>query len=190
VALNNRGTGCDRWIILDDQLGTRLAVNHLRQLGHTRIGYIAGPSGSDTASRRLEGYRSAMEELDLAVGAELIEAGGYQADAGAVAAQRLLDRDGPRPTAIVVANLVSAAGVLASVKGQGLSVPTDVSIVAIHDLPLAALLDPPLTTISMPLAALGRRGVARLLEPEEGPIRETISDEVVLVVRGSTTALT
>lgn len=187
LVLNNR-VDDDRWVILDDQRGAEIAIMHLIGLGHRRIAHIAGPSRSDTARRRLEGYRGAMERGGAKVDERLIASGDYTAEGGAAALSEILTRSQVPPTAVFVANLISAAGVLQEAQKMGFAVPGDLSVVAIHDLPLAALLVPQLTTVSMPLAQLGSRGVELLGDPTTSTreIHEVICIGIRLQVRDST----
>jgi DNA-binding LacI/PurR family transcriptional regulator len=101
--------------------------------------------------------------------------------------QRLLALREP-PTAVVVWSLAAAVGALAAAKRSGLDVPRDLSIVGFHDVPLAAYLDPPLTTVRMPLAELAERAVEMLLAIVEGArVRsQIVQTPPELVVRAST----
>jgi LacI family transcriptional regulator len=162
-----------------------VGVRHLVELGHRRIAHIAGIEASDTAGRRRAGYLSAMDAAGLDVPARYIEAGDYTYEGGQSAMRRLL-RARPRPTAIVVATVAAAIGALAAARDAGVAVPGEVSVVAVHDLPLAAYLQPSLTTVRMPLQELGERAIELLLAtgPDED-VAEVVDGDVELVVRGS-----
>ena len=98
----------------------------------------------------------------------------------------LLDRP-DRPTAVFVANLLAAVGALAAARQLGLRVPVDVSVASLHDAPLAEYLDPPLTTVRMPLEEMGRRAIEILLaERRETAEAFRVETPPVLVVRDST----
>lgn len=98
----------------------------------------------------------------------------------------LLDR-GVRPTAAFVANVASAIGVLDTLRRRHLRVPEDMSIVAVHDLPLAAYLAPALTTVRMPLHRLGEQAVELLLTRSVSEsIEVTVGEDIELIVREST----
>lgn len=100
--------------------------------------------------------------------------------------ERALLRPSP-PTAVVAANTASAIGALQAAHRLGAHVPGDVSVVAIHDVPMAAHLVPPLTTVMMPLERLGARAVELLLErPADEDIREVTRESPRLIVREST----
>ncbi|MEV6966077.1 LacI family DNA-binding transcriptional regulator [Hamadaea sp. NPDC051192] len=133
--------------------GGRTATRHLLELGHRQIGMIAGPGDQLYCRARLDGYRAALETAGrllvphLVVHAELTREGGY------TAAQTLLSRP-DRPTAIFASNDLQALGVYQAARVAGLRVPADLSVVGFDDLPIAALTDPPLTTIHQPLTEM------------------------------------
>ncbi|MEV4477527.1 LacI family DNA-binding transcriptional regulator [Nonomuraea sp. NPDC049504] len=187
LMLNNRSQGVKRYVILDDQRAAALAVEHLVRLGHRRIAHLAGPSRADTAARRSAGYSAAMRDAGLPEGP--ITAAGYTPAGGAAAMARLLAEapEGERPTAVFVANVASAIGAMEGVRAAGLEIPRDVSIVAVHDLDLAGYLNPALTTVRMPLAELGRRGVRLLggLDPD-ATVAEVLTGPIELIHRRST----
>jgi LacI family transcriptional regulator len=117
-----------------------------------------------------------MRKAGLGADKALIAPGDYTPQGGADATRRLL-ASGSVPTAVFVANVASAIGVLSTLRASGLSVPGDVSVVAVHDLPLAEHLVPALTTVRMPLHLLGARAVELLLStrPDE-PVEEIVRD--------------
>jgi LacI family transcriptional regulator len=186
VLVNRRIEGSRRYIILDDERGSRLAVEHLIALGHRRIAHIAGPETADTARRRRAGYASAMTNAGLPVDPRLIVHADYTPAGGAAAMSALLTQP-ERPTAVLVANVASAVGALHAAYELGLSVPAEVSVIAIHDMPLASHLVPALTTVRMPLSELGRRAIELLAtrEPEDD-ITEIVTEPVDVIVREST----
>ncbi|MFL4951622.1 LacI family DNA-binding transcriptional regulator [Streptomyces sp. MMS24-I31] len=187
ILVNQRVSWARRYVILDDERAGDLAVEHLVDLGHRRIAHLAGPPTSDTARRRRAGYLAAMERVGLAHDERLIVDADYTPAGGAAAIADLLALDEP-PTAVFVANVASAIGALHAAQAAGVEVPRDLSLVAVHDLPLAGYLTPPLTTVRMPLEDLGRRGVELLTGSDpDAPIEETVDNSVELIVRDSTT---
>ena len=92
------------------------------------------------------------------------------------------------PTAVVAANDLMALGAMAEFRAAGLQLPRDVSVVGFDDIAFAALAEPPLTTVRLPLAELGRRAVEALVETINHP--EQLGTEIHipthLVTRGST----
>ncbi|MBE1532025.1 LacI family DNA-binding transcriptional regulator [Actinomadura algeriensis] len=184
--VNRRGPGSGRHVILDDVLGARVAVDHLLDLGHRRIAHVGGPPGADTAHRRHDGYATALRSAGLEEDPRLVVQDVYGPDGGVQAVRLLLDGPEP-PTAMFVANVASAIGVLSALRARGVSVPEEMSVVAVHDLPLAEHLIPPLTTVRMPLRALGARATKLLLSvPADHPVEEVVREPIELVVRQST----
>jgi LacI family transcriptional regulator len=186
VLVNRSVPGSRRYVVLDDERGSRLAVEHLINLGHRRIAHLAGPEGADTGRRRRAGYLGALDDAGLAVEPDFIAHADYTAAGGASAVRRLLAGPNP-PTAVFVANVASAVGALHAAHQLGFSVPTDLSVIAMHDLPLAGHLVPALTTVRMPLDELGARALRRLAETgPDDPITEVVTEPIELVVRDST----
>lgn len=133
----------------DDQLGGYLATRHLIDLGHRRIGIIAGPSYASSASGRLAGYRQAMAEQGLVPSDDHIVESSFSIDAGTDAALRLMRLD-PRPTAIFAVNDNTAIGAMSALVNLGLRVPEDVSLVGYNDIPIVGRLPTPLTSVRVP----------------------------------------
>ena len=189
VLVNRRTVGLHGSVVVDDESGSVMAVQHLIGLGHHRIGLVGLEAETDTARRREHGYRRAMSDgartIDEAwiANAAPNEAGGREAIA------RLLGiRSDKRPTAIFAASLLGAIGVLAGVREAGFGVPADISLIAFNDHPLAAHLSPPLTTIRMPNHRMGMEAVRMLLDAVDGkPVYDLmVDDKPEMVIRVST----
>ncbi|WP_410171203.1 LacI family DNA-binding transcriptional regulator [Agrobacterium tumefaciens] len=133
----------------DDRLGGYLATRHLLDLGHRRIGVIAGPSYASSSIGRVQGYRQALEEAGIPVCMDYIIPSTFGIDAGADAAQQLMSLH-ERPTAIFAVNDNTAIGALSGLSRLGLSVPGDVSVVGYNDIPIVSHLPTPLTTLRVP----------------------------------------
>jgi LacI family transcriptional regulator len=189
VVINSVDDGPLSTIVLDDARGIRIAVQHLRELGHSRVGFVGGLPGSATGTRREAAFRDALAAGGLEVREQWMTAFGYTGDDGRAAVTELRSR-GTLPTALVVANLNAALGVLAEIHSQGLRVPADVSIIAMHDVWYADAIWPPITTVRMPLRELGAAAVSLLVD---GPdVREHImigTPAPELVVRQSTSSI-
>ena len=186
MLINRRGPEDGSSVVVDDQAGVTAGTRYLISLGHRWIAHIAGPQNVDTAQRRRRGYVNAMAEAGLDVPPGYIAESSFDEVGGATAAAGLLDLT-PRPTAIVAANAVAALGAMAAVRSHGLSVPEDVSVVGLHDIPLAAYMNPALTTVRMPLAELGSRSVDMILSMINGaqPAHVMVATPPELIVRGS-----
>lgn len=187
VLANRRVPGIEPFVVLDDAAGMELAVDHLTGLGHRRIALIGGPATADTAVRRLEGFRRGMRTAGARVTRELVVESTVEEEGGFQAMQSLLDLV-RRPTAVAVWSLGAAVGALAAARRRGLKLPHDLSVVAFHDAPIAAYLDPPLTTVQMALGRMAEESVGVLLDQIDG---NEVSSRVIdaapsLVLREST----
>lgn len=154
-----------RMVASNDREAAAQAVSFLVALGHRRIGIVAGPDDASAAQQRELGYLDAMADHDLDRGPALIAGGDYSFESG-VAAGALLLEVSPRPTAIFAASDSMAAGVLHAARARGIAVPGDLSIVGFEDMPIAAHVWPPLTTVHMPVAAMARAAAFKLVFPE------------------------
>lgn len=165
----------------DDRLATRLAVRHLADLGHERIGLALGQKRFVPALRKIEAFRQVMtKNVDDLIEHSLATVEGGQAAAGA-----LFDRG---CTAVFCASDLMALGAIRAARERGLKVPGHVSVVGFDDSPLIPFTDPPLTTVRKPIRAMASAAVETLLEIVEGAPSKNL--ELVfqpeLVVRRST----
>lgn len=162
VFVDERLVGIDvPFVGSDNRRGAREAMAHVLAAGHTRVAIVGGPPALWSAEQRLAGYREALAAAGLDPDTVPVVAGDYRQASGVAAAERLLA--GPtRPTAVVCANDLMAIGVLEHCRAAGLRVPDDVSVTGFDDVPLAALLASPLTTVRQPAREMGR-DAARLL---------------------------
>jgi len=170
----------------DDRNAARLAVQHLVDLGHERIGLAVGQRRFVPVIRKIEGFRQAMEQLlGVTDCDELIQDSLFTVEGGQAAAGALLDRG---CTGIVCASDLMALGAIRAARQRGLAVPGDVSVVGYDDSPLIPFTDPPLTTVRKPIVAMAQAAVASLLEEINGvpPRNIELVFQCELVVRGST----
>lgn len=151
-------------IIGDDQHGIGLSVRHVAELGHERIGHLAGPLETSTAAGRLEGFHSNMRDLGLEHGDDVVEsAEWYQIDPGYKSASVLLERR-PDLTALVCANDLIALGAYRAIREKGLEVGTDISVTGYNDMMLLDMIDPSLTSIRVPYREMGSEAAEALLK--------------------------
>lgn len=148
-------------VCLDDEAAGAIAAQHLVDLGHRRVAYIGGMAGSPSSVRRERGCRRILSESG--VDAETINAD-WTASGGAIATRALLRTSRNRPTALVVANAVTAAGVLDELRTSGISVPREMSVVGIHDPWFVPYLAVALTAVHMPLFDLGSAAAGMLID--------------------------
>jgi LacI family transcriptional regulator len=171
----------------DDVAGTIEAVGHLAALGHSRIAHIAGPQDTSTGRDRYYGYLAGLRERGLGVDPSLVVvAQAFDEVSGARACRELLGwtRDF---TAIAAASDAIAFGCFDALAEAGLTIPRDVSVVGFGGLPSSLRTSPPLTTVALPYAEIGRLGGKLLLAQILG---ENVPPEVLklkgqLVVRGT-----
>ena len=151
-------------ILGDDLTGIGLAVDHLAELGHRRIGHVAGPQHLSTGLGRHQAFLTRMHSLRLEVDSSAIEAATwYQVDPGYKAARTLLERR-PDLTAIVAANDLIALGCYRAVREFGKEVGTDVSITGYNDIPLLDMMQPPMTSVRVPYRQMGVEAANTLLQ--------------------------
>lgn len=174
-------------ITVDNYKGAYAATRHLLELGHRRIGMIAGRRDIPVGQLRLDGYRSALRDYGISFDPNLVVPGDFRFASGMEGAERLLALD-PRPTAIFASNDLMAIGVFHVATRQGLRIPDDLSIIGFDDTPEAALACPPLTTMRQPLRTMGEMAadlICRLLDDETVDQKRFII-ETELIVRSST----
>ncbi|GAA0994455.1 LacI family DNA-binding transcriptional regulator [Acrocarpospora macrocephala] len=148
-------------ISVDEKSAMYLAVEHLASLGHVRIGMAIGPERYVPVIRKVAGFLEAAKatlSLDLS---DMVEHTTFTVEGGQVAASRLIDRGA---TAIICGSDIMAFGAVRAVRGLGLSVPHDVSVVGFDDSSVTVFSDPPLTTLRQPVQAMGTAAVRGLID--------------------------
>jgi DNA-binding LacI/PurR family transcriptional regulator len=186
-----------------DQLGARLAAQHLAALGHRKIGIASlemGLGGSGTiasparirgcvmpmVTARLKGYRDGLHQAIGSANVPVYECKENLIEEGRRAFQQIVAAQ-PRISAILAMSDLLAIGVVEEADRLGLRVPNDLSVVGFDDIPLAAVIDPPLTTVHQPHIEKGRSAAQMLLDQiETGIARKSKIYPVKLVVRNST----
>ncbi|MGW4446051.1 LacI family DNA-binding transcriptional regulator [Streptomyces sp. NPDC004682] len=143
-------------------------VTHLADLGHRRIGLIAGLPGLSTTSERITGYRQGLDSAGLPYDADLVVSGSSESAAAERATADLLSRPGA-PTALVTANNAMTIGTLRALRERGLSVPDDIALCSFDDFAWADLFSPRLTAIAQPSREMGARAVRVLLDRLAAP---------------------
>jgi len=172
-------------VAIDQYGGAASATRHLLELGHRRVGHIAGPAGSLEAQLRVAGCRDTLIEAGCRLPPP--EFGDWSAGSGYEICARLLAAN-PEISAIFVANDQMALGALRALYEAGRRVPADVSIVGFDAIPESGYFTPPLTTIHQDFVAIGRRGfeaLRRQIEGGDSPATHQVL-ESELLVRAST----
>ena len=175
------------YVIGDDRVGARLAMEHLIELGHRRIGFIGGPSNVQSSRDRRSTYRKVLRQHGLSADDAWVCYADFTQAAGREAGKRILSLEN-RPTAIFAANDVTALGVLEAADELGLSVPEDLSLVGYDNIPYASLPRIQLTTVSQPTFKMGEIATEWLLsvlsDEDTPPLYRVL--EPHLVVRSTT----
>ena len=167
--------------------GGLAATRHLLELGHRRIGVIAGPARMMCSRARIDGYRAALETAGIAYDPGLVREGDFHHEAGHVAGLELL-RLPERPTAVFTGNDLQALGLYEAAREIGLRIPEDLSVVGFDDLPLARWVGPPLTTVRQPLTEMAEVATRMVLDLAHGRKPSTLRVDLAtsLVERSST----
>jgi LacI family transcriptional regulator len=181
------GTGLDK-VTADTHSGAILAVRHLAELGHRRIAYVGGMPGVGVGRR--DGYIEGLAQCGIPADPALIIECRRGRDGGAAALTQLIESD-RLPTAIFTMNDMLALGVMSEALTRGISIPEELSIIGFDDIPFAAHVHPPLTTVAQPKFLLGQTAVEMLLrrlgEEADAPARRATLD-CTLVRRGTAAA--
>jgi LacI family transcriptional regulator len=192
VAGHRQFTGVTN-IVLDHKLAARLALQHLKELGHEEIAFLKGQVFSSDSEVRWNAIIEVAKELGIQIRPELtvrIESKDSTPEVGFPVTKELLARKVPF-TALFAYNDISAIGAIWALREAGLRVPHDVSVVGFDDIPGAALANPGLTTVRQPLVRMGEIAAQTLvseIEEREAYIPE-IAIEPEFVVRESTARL-
>jgi len=160
VLLNTRvASGTYPAFSIDNYGGAAAMMKHLFASGRRRIAFISGPDNNFDADERLRGYHDAIAARKGA--SELVLRGDFSESSGYRAGIDLCER-GERPDAIFAANDMMALGCLFALTERGVGVPGDIALAGFDDIPIARFVTPPLTTVRVRIADLGRRAFERL----------------------------
>lgn len=179
-------------VTTDNVMLGRQAAEHLYDLGHRSVGVVMGSPEHQIARHRLDGFRAGYADRGVTVEERLIEKNNFSEAQGHEASVRLLSRP-DRPTAVFATNNHLALGLLRAIGDLGLSIPVDISVVAVDELPWAGLVRPAMTVVTQPSEAIAEAAVTTLLARISGARQADRADrgcsfvlEPKLVVRGST----
>lgn len=167
--------------------GGLAATRHLVQLGHRRIAVISGPDDMLCSRARVDGYRSAHDEVRLPRDPALVRWGNFDAESGYHHGRELLARP-DRPTAIFAGSDYQALGVMRAARELGLRIPEDLSVVGYDNLPITEWFDPAITTVNQPLREMASLATQMLITLSTGgrPASTQVELGTELVTRAST----
>jgi DNA-binding LacI/PurR family transcriptional regulator len=171
------------YVDADNVGGARSAVDLLVERGRTRLVTITGPQDMTVAQDRRSGFEARLAEHRLRSHGAVD--GDFSVQGGRSAMRELLATV-PDLDAVFVANDLMALGALQALAEASRSVPGDVAVVGFDDSPLAASVQPALTTVRQPIVAMGEAVATRLLQGiEEGTAPDPVVVETEIVVRES-----
>jgi len=168
VLLNRKVPGIRNCIHFDSRSAARVAVGHLIELGHMRIAHLSGQLNPSTGIGRYAGYCDALNAAGLPLDEALVQVSGYTVAGGAAAMNVILEGKKPLPTAVFPLTLNAAAGAMMALHAHGIRVPQDMSVITVHDGPMAEVMFPQLSTVCMPVEQMGYDGAQSLIDLIEG----------------------
>lgn len=173
-------------LTMGDTTSASAATAHLIELGHKRIGFVAGPVEFSLSNRRIEGWKAALDEAGLSAEG-LCERGDFGFESGYKAAKTLLSA-AKRPTALICSSDQMSLAALDVAREMGLQVPRDLSLVSFDNSPIMRFVDPPMTAIDQPIAATVSRAVELIIDAKRGeePPNDVVVVKGKLVPRAST----
>ncbi|MEP7285045.1 MAG: LacI family DNA-binding transcriptional regulator [Chloroflexota bacterium] len=154
-------------VTVTNRKGTLEAVRYLLALGHRKIGFITAQMSIASAVERLQGYRDALSEVGIDYDPLLVVEGDFSQTAGFEQTRVLMKRH-PNMTAVVASDDLMALGAMDAIKDAGLRVGEDISVIGFDDIPMAATMHPPLTTVRQPMLEMGKAAVKMLVDQLEG----------------------
>ena len=170
-------------VTVNNQDGTRSAVQHLVEQGHRKIAFITGLTKLSTSCERQLGYEQAMKECGLEINPQWIQSGEFRRETGAKAMSEILNLP-VKPTAVITANNLMTLGALQAIYERKLRIPEDIAIVGFDDMSWAPSLNPPLTVIAQPTYELGAVAAQLLLDrltAPDRPYRHVILDTHLII---------
>jgi LacI family transcriptional regulator len=174
-------------VMINDVAGGQMAAEHLLRAGHRAIGFLAGPPISESGRGRAKGYRATLTAAGVSLNPDWTRHCLPTVEGGREIAREVLTAHSEL-SALFCHNDLIAIGALQACADLGLAVPADVAIVGYDDIPLAALVSPPLTTCRVPRYEMGAEAMRLLLEKISGSLEEGCREITVqpeLVIRAS-----
>lgn len=177
------GTSCD-FVVRDLERGVFLALRHLRDLGHRRIGFLGGEVKVRVTSDRFKAYKRILEEMGLIYHPGYVHFSDYYVPSGYAAMQEQLR--GPLPSAVLAINDMAALGAIRALNDAGLSIPEDMALVSCDQFFFSEYTVPRITTLDQQNSRLGRLATAKLMGLIRGtPVETAEPPEPQLVLRES-----
>lgn len=170
-------------VVIDNEMGARLAVKRLIELGHRRIGIINSLPNLSTTVQRFKGYKKALKEAGIRLDASLVTYGDSYESGGIKQTRKLLSLE-QRPTALFVTNNLMTLGCLEEMYRRDLNIPDDIALIGFDDMPWATALNPPLTAVRQPGYDFGTTAAEllekRLNDPKRPRSKVVLNPELVI----------
>jgi LacI family transcriptional regulator len=170
-------------VLPDNFGGAYQLATYFAQLGHRRIGVIAGPALLTTTYDRFEGFRSGLLAAEIVLHDRDVVTGDFSRDSGVAATHQLLTQ-APDITAIFAHNDVMAVGALVALRQRGIVVPLQMTVAGFDDIPVAEDVTPALTTVRVPMVELGIQAMTMAMRTTSESFR-TVQCTTELVIRAS-----
>ena len=174
VLLDRRLAGLESLscVVIDNEAGAYAATRHLMEVGHTRIGLLAGNINLDTGRQRLNGFRRALRKARRPISANDIRSAKTNAalvgrQVGYQGTLEFINRR-DRPTAILCTSSTIAVGALSALQEQHVQIPGQMALVTFGNPDWTLLVDPPLTVVTQPTVEMGRQAARILIEALRG----------------------
>jgi len=177
-------------VVVDSREGIRRAVNHLRDFGHEKIGYLRGLESTASGRERYASFIEAMAAYELCAQENWVFAGDYEVGSGRLCGKTL--RELPpeeRPTAILAANDLMAIGLMQDLQEHGWKLPDDLSVIGFDGIRWADWVYPRLTTVAQPIDELVDNAIRLLLLRIERPVGSALDAKVAPEIKEVTPEL-
>ncbi len=187
VIMGQRAPFCAQFLNVetDDSTGSYLMTQHLLELGHKKIAFLSGPSGSPWAQERLEGYRRALREAAIEPDDRLVFAAGSTIEEGEKAAVQMIDESATM-TAVQGASDLVAMGAANVFLNQGIKIPEDLSVAGFGNILMSQHFRVPLSTVREPKLRLGVAAIESMQKLRRGEKPEPKRLPAEIIVRSST----
>lgn len=172
-------------LVIDYPSGIEAAIEHLHSLGHTSIGYIAGPTRYHSANIRRKAFEKGMQQRSLSIPTHFIQKGDHTIGGGYQAMVKMLAGK-PLPKAVITSNDLTAIGALRAIHEQGLRVPDDISLIGFDDITVSSYTQPPLTSVRIPRNEIAETAFHALVQMSKKSKASVHPIRTELVIRQST----
>ena len=166
----------------DNRAGGRLAVEYLLKIGRKKIAHVAGDFKVASAYDRFKGYAEGLKNAGIKPDPRLVANCDFTEDGAAAAVKKVIEM---KPDAVFAGNDIIASGVIKALDNANLKVPEDVAVCGMDDIPQAAQMNPPLTTIKYDIYAMAHRAAVKLIDMIDSRTSDRVAEvlPVELVIR-------